>query len=73
MATRLEKIHFILQALENTKGDGLERAEAQLKASPTAGDKEWGNSGFTLNQIVERYRQHRRLWEESMRYAKEQL
>ena len=51
--------------VKNAKGDNLERAETAFrKCSEAELDRKYGQCRQTPRQILEEYRQGRRLWEE---------
>ncbi len=64
-----ESADIIRHAMQNAKGDNLERAEASFRhVSTTSMDQEYGQSGKTRRDILEEYRANRRKWEAANKY-----
>lgn len=60
-----EKKNFIMKAMNNARGDDLERATAAFRNCTAAQmDEEYGQSGDTRKQILKEYETHRQRWNE---------
>jgi len=60
----------ILNALQNHRGDDLERATAAFRNfSDKQLDEQWGQSGQTCRQILEEYRAHTEEVEMAIEFA----
>lgn len=58
---------FVVKAMENAKGDDLERAQAAFQNQTKEQlDLEYGVSGKTRRQILRAYEEHREEWQRAM-------
>ena len=65
-----EVIETIKRAMAQHKGDDLERAEMSFGHMGSAErGKQWGQSGNTINEVLEGYRRHRRAWQDAMDFV----
>jgi hypothetical protein len=63
-----EHIAIIKRAMDNARGDDMERAQHAFGRMTDAQlDQEYGSSGQTCRQILEGYRQHRQQHNEAAR------
>ena len=61
----------LMRIVERARGDDLERAEhAFAGLSQDQLNEEWGQSGRTKGELLERYRQQRREWQAAYDLAK---
>lgn len=67
--TTLEYVRKIMHGA-SPAGDSLERAEMAFHGYTDAQlDQEYGQSGETCREILEGYREDRRLWDEACEYV----
>lgn len=58
---------FIRRAIQNAKGDDLERAEDAFRGmSDDELDRQYGQSGQTRREILDGYREYRKEWAAAM-------
>lgn len=72
MTKEQESINYIRRALYDAKGDDLESAERTFKhCSPTQLQANYGYSDETCQQVLDRYREDRKHWQEAFSFFEE--
>lgn len=67
--TTQEKVLYVRRAISQAMGDDLERADIAFKGmTETQLDQQWGQSGKTVRQIWQGYKDDRARWKEVLEW-----
>lgn len=74
MAISQRSKEVIKRAMENARGDDLERAKAAFRnCTETELDSEYGQSGKTRREILKEYESHRNDWLQASKELSQEL